>query len=112
MRLLGFPVRIVDIKGQVALLVGNNDKIVLYVVNGETDVCLKHSIELPFKEIKMSHYSFFATNNPKGEILLLTKDSGISRMFTYDIGRKEWRVVEKHGMYTRQVLLENVWPVR
>ncbi|XP_059294866.1 putative F-box protein At1g32420 [Lycium ferocissimum] len=124
MNTLEYIPKIVEIKGQVALLVNDKDfqvvpKILLYVLNGtsETDVWVKHRIELPLELTKTSLF----TANSKGEIVSIS-DTETSHVFLYDIGIKKWRKVEIHRNYKQECrtdtisvllnLVESIWPLR
>ncbi|KAG5624345.1 hypothetical protein H5410_009563 [Solanum commersonii] len=101
---------IVEIKGQVALVVNGKDdvdegfsKICVYILNGtsETEAWVKHIIELP----SLSTTTSLFTTNHKGEIVWIP-DTKTLHMFLYDIGLKEWRKVEIHGNYEQQCITD------
>ncbi|XP_016474254.2 putative F-box protein At1g32420 [Nicotiana tabacum] len=123
-----FPLKLVEIKGQVALLDRRNFRvdgnIRLYVFNGtgKTETWVKHIIELPSKSIKIDFLPSF-NSNPKGEIVLIPDStSRIFPLFLRDIAKKEWTKVEMHGIYERGLcvswislllnLVESVWSLR
>nr|XP_016504449.1 PREDICTED: putative F-box protein At1g32420 [Nicotiana tabacum] len=121
------PPKIVEIKGQVALVdqrkFGGDDKVSLYVLNGtgETETWVKHIIALPLELINTKYLPLFNTN-PKGEITLNTNSSTIWQMFLYDIAKKDWRKVDIHGICERVHrvswvgvllnLVENIWSLK
>ncbi|XP_070049874.1 F-box protein At1g30790-like [Nicotiana tomentosiformis] len=110
--------KIAEIKGQLALIDDKRilgiDRTLLYVLNGtsETETWLKHTVELPPELIKTSPRPVFTINH-KAEIVSIS-DTGISHMFLYDIGKKEWRNIKIHRIYEREYRTMNAnccWPL-
>lgn len=98
----GYSPKLLDVKGQVAVLVkiSNFRVMYLHVVQNET-IRVKQSIELPSELLVNTPCIPFFTTNLKGELLSIST-YGISPLLIYDIRRKNWRIVEIHEIQERK----------